>query len=953
MKKHRSAQTARHLFKGQQVQRRRRRSIAEALEFRAMLSAAPFSDSALASVGDVFYIDMENHNLTQPAAGNGTSANPDQILNNSAAPYLNSLIQGATHPGNPAASQTAYTSDYTDAVLNGTQVHPSEPNYVYQESGTAVKVNTSDADDDPYQIGLNNTNNIVSTAQNANLSDLLQNDGSLQLGPNASLPWKSYQEDIDLSSSGGQLTNNPLPSNQWTVPTSSVIGSSAAYTNAYNNSNDYGFAAKHDGQLFFTATNGGTGSAANNSPSNPEAKYYSPLQQLQNDLTGNSVGRYNLITPDLYNDMHTSLPADANFTYNGVTYNSSNPLSGTDQEAIAQGDNFLSKIIPEIMASQAYKNNGMIVIWFDETEGPNANQSALTEIVISPLVKPNVNGNAYQSTVSYTHASDLKTLEELFNVPAPGGGFLGNANLASTNDLTDLFQPALNATAVNVPSTAGGSFSGRLGTFTDVDGDNDDADFTATVDWGDGTSSTAQVAGNSSGFTVSGTHTYASEGIYTATVTVNDIDGASATVSPVITADYSLSATGTAVNTTQATTFSGTVATFTDADPGGTVGQFTATIAWGDGSSSAGTVAANPGGPGFIVTGNHEYTSVGGDVITVTIKDEGGAAATASSSANVAANPNAPTTMADTFVLGPSGPYNASGATSVLANDTGPDPQNLSARLVSTTTNGTLTLHSDGSFTYTPGPGFQGIDRFTYQAVEGNIGGNIVTVTLLSYNASLVDKLYHQVLHRSAEDSGLIYWTAQLDAGKALDVVATGIFNSVERLDPLVTQFYEEYLDRGTDVSGLNYWVADWQTKGDPRDVVENILASPEFFDDAGDTNNGYILLLYERVLQRPAEAQGLSYWNGLMAPPNNETRLQIASQFYDTHEKHVDLVNFLFGEYFLGVSPQPDATPYVNDLDVGQTETQVEEAIIDSSAYRSNPPEPAAGAVGRALYPH
>jgi hypothetical protein len=291
----------------------------------------------------------------------------------------------------------------------------------------------------------------------------------------------------------------------------------------------------------------------------------------------------------------------------------------------------------------------------------------------------------------------------------------------------------------------------------------------------------------------------------------------------------------------------------------------------------------------------------------------------------------------------------------VLANDTSADgqPQNLVATVVAQPANGTLTLHGDGSFTYTPGASFQGIDRFTYQVNEGAAVGNSVTVTLLSYHASLVDKLYHQVLHRGAEDSGLTYWTGLLDQGLPLDVVATGIFNSTERLNPLVTQFYQQFLGRDTDPSGLAYWVNDWQTKGDPRDVVENILASQEFFDDSGDTNTGYVTLLYQRVLQRSAETDGLKYWTGLMAPPTNETRVQIASQFYDTHEKHLDLVDFLFGEYFQGVSPLPSTAPYVTDLDNGQTETQVEKAIIDSPDYSSNPPQPAAGTVGKSLYPH
>src|SRR5262249_7160527 len=88
------------------------------------------------------------------------------------------------------------------------------------------------------------------------------------------------------------------------------------------------------------------------------------------------------------------------------------------------------------MASKAYKNNGAIVIWFDETEDGNTTQFTIPEIVISPLAK----GNAYNSTMTYTHSSDLKSMEELFGVYAPGGGFLGDANTPGTNDLSDLFK---------------------------------------------------------------------------------------------------------------------------------------------------------------------------------------------------------------------------------------------------------------------------------------------------------------------------------------------------------------------------------------------------------------------------------------------------------------------------------------------------------------------------------
>ena len=203
-----------------------------------------------------------------------------------------------------------------------------------------------------------------------NLSNYLQTAG---------ITWKSYQEDIDIN-----LTNNTvLPNNQWTVPLRSVSGAFSSGTNAYNGTNRYSYDVNHDPQVYFTTTNGGN----NSTPSNPFAQNYAPLQQLQTDLNNNTVARYNWITPNIYNDAHSSLPNG--FTYKGTHYTG-------DQAAIAQGDNFLSILVPQIEASQAYQNNGVIIIWFDETEGGDTPAYTIPEIIISPLAK----GNAYSNRCS-------------------------------------------------------------------------------------------------------------------------------------------------------------------------------------------------------------------------------------------------------------------------------------------------------------------------------------------------------------------------------------------------------------------------------------------------------------------------------------------------------------------------------------------------------------------------
>ncbi|HVR68857.1 MAG TPA: Ig-like domain-containing protein, partial [Verrucomicrobiae bacterium] len=67
---------------------------------------------------------------------------------------------------------------------------------------------------------------------------------------------------------------------------------------------------------------------------------------------------------------------------------------------------------------------------------------------------------------------------------------------------------------------------------------------------------------------------------------------------------------------------------------------------------------------------------------------------------------------------------------SVLANDTDPDGDKLTAVLVDGPDNGMLQLNSDGTYTYTPNSNFNGIDKFTYQASDGAAASNTATVTI-------------------------------------------------------------------------------------------------------------------------------------------------------------------------------------------------------------------------------
>jgi hypothetical protein len=91
-----------------------------------------------------------------------------------------------------------------------------------------------------------------------------------------------------------------------------------------------------------------------------------------------------------------------------------------------------------------------------------------------------------------------------------------------------------------------------------------------------------------------------------------------------------LSATGVNISATAGASFSGTVATFVNADPFGGASSYSALITWGDGSTSAGTVSGT--GSTLSVSGTHIFAVAGSDPVQVQISHNLGYTTTATSS---------------------------------------------------------------------------------------------------------------------------------------------------------------------------------------------------------------------------------------------------------------------------------------------------------------------------------
>ncbi|MBA1443926.1 MAG: PKD domain-containing protein [Gammaproteobacteria bacterium] len=188
---------------------------------------------------------------------------------------------------------------------------------------------------------------------------------------------------------------------------------------------------------------------------------------------------------------------------------------------------------------------------------------------------------------------------------------------------------------------------------------------THTIEWNFGDGS-APVSGS-----LTPSHTYADNGIYTVTLTVTDKDGGIGAdtltvtvnnVAPIVEAGPNLSGT-------PGDTIALAPATFTDA---GVQDTHTATIDWGDGTVEPGTVTQGAGAGS--VAGSHAYAADGNYTVTVTVTDDDGASGSDSFQVNLTTANVGPTANAG-------GPYTINEGQGVTLDgsgsndpDSGPSP---------------------------------------------------------------------------------------------------------------------------------------------------------------------------------------------------------------------------------------------------------------------------------------
>ncbi len=188
------------------------------------------------------------------------------------------------------------------------------------------------------------------------------------------------------------------------------------------------------------------------------------LDQLTTDLKSEATTpNYSFITPDECNDGHSDC----------IEPSSEGLQSETDE--LAQTNTFLQTTVPEIMASPAYQDGGLIAIIWDESDtdltsccgevtddpdgstaggedsgstpgaqiAPGAGGGVTGAVFLSPYITPGT-----VTTTDYNHYSFLKTLENMWGLP-----LLGYANTPGLQPMSSDVFTNWNGTVINGTST--------------------------------------------------------------------------------------------------------------------------------------------------------------------------------------------------------------------------------------------------------------------------------------------------------------------------------------------------------------------------------------------------------------------------------------------------------------------------------------------------------------------
>jgi hypothetical protein len=247
----------------------------------------------------------------------------------------------------------------------------------------------------------------------------------------------------------------------------------------------------------------------------------------------------------------------------------------------------------------------------------------------------------------------------------------------------------------------------------------------------------------------------------------------------------------------------------------------------------------------------------------------------------------------------------------------------------------TFTASDNGQHAFRVSMGAAGTQSVTVSdKTQTSLAGS-ASVAVIDAIGLFVTQAYEDLLGRAPDSVGKSYWTGLIAGGAPRSSIATQLTHSAEYFGTIITPAYQQFLGRSPDASGLSYWIGRMQQGLTDEHLQAGFIASPEFYQHAGNTDRAWIDALYTTLLSRVADPGGESHWLQLLA--GGVSRASIAYGFTSSSEEQKARVKLDY-EHFLHREPSSTELDYwAAQFGQGLTNEDIVAGFVGSDEYFQN----------------
>lgn len=181
-------------------------------------------------------------------------------------------------------------------------------------------------------------------------------------------------------------------------------------------------------------------------------------------------------------------------------------------------------------------------------------------------------------------------------------------------------------------------------------------------------------------------------------------------------------------------------------------------------------------------------------------------------------------------------------------------------------------------------------DWFTPGAIE-----RVYTDTAASF---YIDHMFSLFLERQPTDVERAAWVTNVELDRRFELT-NALVVSNEWAGVMIDRFYNDALGRGADDAGRQHWLGQVASGVRIETIGAHFYGSPEYFAQAGGTNEGFVRALYRDLLGREADAGGLASWAAAL-DSGAMTTGDVAAGFYASIESRESRVRGLYQRILL-----------------------------------------------------